>query len=137
MPRRFLVRSAKSAKVELLLTGDSLAQTIQKKNRNLRGVQVQMTDWELGLKAEAVIGPWSVPVAVAGRVQLDGNRLQFLPDAATIGPFPAPSFLLFYAEKRMNPVLDIDLSAWYLKPLALRLSPHPVNAIVLTFDALN
>jgi hypothetical protein len=131
-PRRLTVLAAKGATAEFRVRNDALAAFLETQNRDLRNIHIETTAEQFGVSALAC--GWfglKIPVAAAGRFALEGRRLLFHPDAAKVWRFNAPKFLLRRLDRWLNPVAEIDLSAWALEPVAVRLLPAPTDAVAI------
>jgi len=131
-PRRLTVLAAKSATAEFRVRNDDLAARLQKTRPRLADIRVETTAEQIGFAAAIrLFFGLKIPLAMAGRLTLQGRRLSFHPDAANIWRFTAPKFVLRRLDRWLNPVAEIDLSAFALEPTRVRLLPAPGNAVAI------
>ncbi|NLH50767.1 MAG: DUF2029 domain-containing protein [Myxococcales bacterium] len=136
LPRRWRVDGAREARAEFVISGAELAGYAGRKNKNLDELKMTFEPEGVRITARAKFGPWRIPVSIRGSLALSGNRVLYEPDQARIASVGMPSFLLAYASRLMNPVLEIDLFAWGLRPAGLRLLAAPANALVLVTQGI-
>ena len=138
--RKLVIRGAESGTAVFHLDLASLAQYIQSKNRNLENVAVAVQDGALSVVADGKLWFWKKRVEVRGLPTISGNQLRFVLNYAAVGGKPLTGFILRYAEKVMNPIMEIDLQNWDLRPIGISLLSRDLlgqDAVLLSAEAKN
>ena len=121
--KRLVLKNAVKANGVINLDGEDLARFIQKKNKNLENLAIEIGEDGLQITGTTRLLGSEIPVVVKGSLDVKDDKIFFRLHFARAGKRSVPAFLLPYIEGVMNPVFKIDLNRFFLKAESINTSP--------------